>query len=497
MSKRVRTVWTPAGQKKGPMNSLVGKGESIINYNTGKATLVTKGRVGVDNQPSSVKSSDDNVIAGNDVDWIRYYMGEGSSQRSFRGPQTFAQEVAPITTQIQAINALEKKFEANSKKSNLDSLAKQTSEMFGNKINQKKQPLLQAAKEITDRQQVQHELEHSPEFVHEYRYGKDIERFYDADKYKYYKWNAWVPDMIKQDYPMAITIPTTSTTTSSEDDDIMWYKDLPEQNVTAKYINRYGWYKPEFPNWRGLESRSNISVNVPTDRLLPEEEPPVEKIEKTRTTPKWWQKLKNIKGENFARWATEALPMGLNALQANYWRNQKIHTPNVYANNPYSRTALSNLAGLRINPYPIAQEIRDAERRNAYAINRAGGLSGSQRYAALASQALGTQSNIAKMFSDVQMQNNAYKSNYANALLTSGEQAAQRRQNANQYVAESYDRAASRRATNYWKSMTGLGTAAQQAFANEFKYKTYKDTMNLYNRELDLQEQELLKKYNR
>jgi len=31
--------------------------------------LVDKGTKGVDNQPSSVSPNDDNVIAGNDVDW--------------------------------------------------------------------------------------------------------------------------------------------------------------------------------------------------------------------------------------------------------------------------------------------------------------------------------------------------------------------------------------------------------------------------------------------
>lgn len=49
-------VWTPNGYQSGPVNSLVGKGESIIDYTNGTGTLVTKGKVGVDNQPSSVSA---------------------------------------------------------------------------------------------------------------------------------------------------------------------------------------------------------------------------------------------------------------------------------------------------------------------------------------------------------------------------------------------------------------------------------------------------------
>ena len=51
---KANKVWTPNGYQEGPVNSLVGKGESIIDYTNGTGTLVTKGKVGVDNQPSSV-----------------------------------------------------------------------------------------------------------------------------------------------------------------------------------------------------------------------------------------------------------------------------------------------------------------------------------------------------------------------------------------------------------------------------------------------------------
>lgn len=122
--RKISTVWTPSGRTTGPVNSLVGKGESLINYNTGNATLVTKGKVGVDNQPSSITSGDDNVIAGNDKDWVGYFSGNTSSISPSGEPVSFANQVAPITARIQKINALEGKFRSNMKKSDLDSMAK-------------------------------------------------------------------------------------------------------------------------------------------------------------------------------------------------------------------------------------------------------------------------------------------------------------------------------------------------------------------------------------
>lgn len=87
-------VWTPNGYQAGPVNSLVGKGESIIDYTNGTGTLVTKGKVGVDNQPSSVRRDDNNVIAGNDIDWSN--------------GMKFSDQVAPLTVKLQMYNDIEK-----------------------------------------------------------------------------------------------------------------------------------------------------------------------------------------------------------------------------------------------------------------------------------------------------------------------------------------------------------------------------------------------------
>ena len=154
-------VWTPNGYQVGPINSLVGKGESIIDYTNGTGTLVTKGKVGVDNQPSSVKESDSNVIAGNDVDWTT--------------GMKFSDQIAPLTAKLQMYNNIEK---ATGKNHNMSSLSKQTAQLQKQQINKAKAPLLSQMKNITDRQQIQHDIQGSVENMKKYDSGKSSSYFY-------------------------------------------------------------------------------------------------------------------------------------------------------------------------------------------------------------------------------------------------------------------------------------------------------------------------------
>ena len=147
-------VWTPNGYQAGPVNSLVGKGESIIDYANGTGTLVTKGKVGVDNQPSSVRIDDDNVIAGNDIDWSNGIK--------------FSDQVAPLTAKLQMYNNIEKRV----KESKLDSLSKQTKQLQTTQIQQAKTPILGMMKNITDRQQMQHQIEDYNNYI-KHNCGKD------------------------------------------------------------------------------------------------------------------------------------------------------------------------------------------------------------------------------------------------------------------------------------------------------------------------------------
>ena len=150
-------VWTPNGYQKGPVNSLVGKGESIIDYTNGTGTLVTKGKVGVDNQPSSVHENDSNVIAGNDKDWTN--------------GMKFSDQIAPLTAKLQMYNNIEKKM---NKKPGLSSLSKQTAQLQKMQVDRAKAPILQAMKQITDRQQAQHEIQSYNCGKNRFASGKEI-----------------------------------------------------------------------------------------------------------------------------------------------------------------------------------------------------------------------------------------------------------------------------------------------------------------------------------
>lgn len=154
-------VWTPNGYQVGPINSLVGKGESIIDYTNGTGTLVTKGKVGVDNQPSSVKQNDSNVIAGNDIDWTTGVK--------------FSDQIAPLTAKLQMYNNIEK---TTGKNYNMSSLSKQTVQLQKQQIDKAKAPLLSQMKNITDRQQIQHDIQGSVQNMKKYDSGKSSSYFY-------------------------------------------------------------------------------------------------------------------------------------------------------------------------------------------------------------------------------------------------------------------------------------------------------------------------------
>lgn len=138
-SKGQNKVQTAEGLQNGPVNSMVGKGESILNFNQGTGNVVNKGKVGVDNQKSSVQQNDDNTILGNDIDW--------------NTGQSFAQQALPFTARLQAMNKMEKQIGRYGNKS---SLSKTTSDLNKQEINKVKQPIMNRLKELSQRQQYQH-----------------------------------------------------------------------------------------------------------------------------------------------------------------------------------------------------------------------------------------------------------------------------------------------------------------------------------------------------
>lgn len=155
--KMSQQTWTPDGQQYAPVNSLVGKGESIIDYTEGKASYIDKGTKRVDNQPSVAQDGDRIVIAGNDKDW-----SNGVS---------FADQVAPFTKRLERLNKTAKSIQ-NNKYSD-----EQTKQLNLQQIDKSKADILQEMKRITDRQEYQHRITNT---IPNARYSQRVQQYWDG-----------------------------------------------------------------------------------------------------------------------------------------------------------------------------------------------------------------------------------------------------------------------------------------------------------------------------
>lgn len=355
----MKKVWTPNGYQVGPTNSLVGKGESIINYSNGTGSLVTKGTKGVDNQPSSVQPNDDNVIAGNDIDWSN--------------GMKFSDQIAPLTKKLEMYNNIENK---NKFKPNLSSLSKQTKQLQDQQLKLAKQPILNAMKNITDRQEMQHNIE-----------------------------------------------------------------------------KEHG-YEPMYS--RGKSSFSSYSSYTGSGKV-----------------PK------------YALLASRLGPALTEMTMLNHWLKNKPGSTDIYAANPYETQALSTMASNRVTPYPALQAINLENRKGIYNINQSGGYSGGQRQNARVAQNIGAQRNIANALLQAQDQNAKYRDQWAQAALSAGAQDAQRRQAANQYNWEAYNKAHGAKIKGIETHLANLGAMWQKYWADRIKNKQYEDILNIYQQDAD------------
>lgn len=355
----MKKVWTPNGYQVGPTNSLVGKGESIINYSNGTGSLVTKGTKGVDNQPSSVQPNDDNVIAGNDIDWSN--------------GMKFSDQIAPLTKKLEMYNNIENK---NKFKPNLSSLSKQTKQLQDQQLKLAKQPILNAMKNITDRQKMQHNIE-----------------------------------------------------------------------------KEHG-YEPMYS--RGKSSFSSYSSYTGSGKV-----------------PK------------YALLASRLGPALTEMTMLNHWLKNKPGSTDIYAANPYEAQALSTMASNRVTPYPALQAINLENRKGIYNINQSGGYSGGQRQNARVAQNIGAQRNIANALLQAQDQNAKYRDQWAQAALSAGAQDAQRRQAANQYNWEAYNKAHGAKTKGIETHLANLGAMWQKYWADRIKNKQYEDILNIYQQDAD------------
>lgn len=360
--KMSQQTWTPDGQQYAPVNSLVGKGESIIDYTEGKASYVDKGTKRVDNQPSVAQDGDRIVIAGNDKDW-----SNGVS---------FADQIAPFTKRLERLNKTAKSVQNNKYSS------EQTKQLNLQQIDKSKADILQEMKRITDRQEYQHRITNAVPNAR-YAHGK-----------------------------------------------IDWNK---IGSVAKDALNMVGEYSPYI-----------IGMSYPSK-------------------------------------------------QYNMYKNMTPHADNSYIANPSAERALNILAGMRFDPTSQINSIKDAYRQGLYNINQSGGLTQGQKMAMQVAQNTGYAKNLADVYSQANDINNKYRTAYAQAALSEGQNAAYRQQQALATQQENYRQAVARRLLGMENAQKGklniLNTFAKHMYdarqsnrAMDYNNKI----LDLYNRQLDI-----------
>lgn len=439
MLNRRNKVWSPSGYEYGPVNSLVGKGESIINFNNQTASYVKTGKVGKDTEPSSVRDDDDNVILGNDINW--------------KTGNKFSQEALPHTMQIEQINDMEKKL--NKKNSKYDSLYKQTSKINNSQFAMAKQAPMQALSMLADQQKAQHDME-----------GRHaLQRFNIGDDVPYLKWrtNPELPlwnNMFRQtDLKPVPIVP------------------FADQNIDDQNIDD----QEEIIPIKDVKQTNNIenqnALNLKNKTL----------------------KYNSNDMSNISPWQ-RALPhvLGLGAALTKYghWKGNPVTYHSTYAANPYLNRALSIMAQNRISPYSAIKEALDAERRAAYRLNQSGGLTGGQKQKERVAMALGSGQNIANILNTVNEKNAALRNQYAEAAAKYGESTASRMQNANQFDWNDFVAAHGRKTRGIEQSLADIVNQAKDWYSNDFKYNAWKDTTRMYKQALDQEQQDWIRKYN-
>ena len=153
--------------------------------------------------------------------------------------------------------------------------------------------------------------------------------------------------------------------------------------------------------------------------------------------------------------------------------------------NKYERDALNRLAGLRINQYPIMDNLYGAQRIADSGVNMSG-LSGYQRAKVRLANLANTQKAISDAAINIQGQNNQYASALSNMEAQLGTQAAQRDLQGRMFDMERLDKAHAARQQGKQMGIYNFLNQLQGYYANEFKRRQFNDTMGLYRQQQNL-----------
>lgn len=535
----VKTSW---GDMNVTPNARLSVGESAIggldNPATAHASVVRKGKPGADDQLAHLK----------DEDYVPSYADRVMNINDPAFGMRYSDAVRPYASALEYIN---KKYEKKPNYANLSSLQRQTQSLQTNELGKVKAPLTQRINDLSQQQEIQDYVHNKntyeatmakcgknklPGFVNgnnPNQINTDFARIPSMGIIgmppRYYNWmnkdfndtifthNAngdlitgvnyeWFPNIssyLKSSANKLNTdfakIPTSQLNISSgQPVDIKTPPFVPSTNVGIyKPYDISSIYKLPSDYWGNLGKSNDTTPSIFTENPFKGRLGNIYNYTRILNgAPKGDGNIPEDDGNTrnpnarYTGWIPELATQAINLAAFLRHRNSDIMKPDIYHHNPYETAGLSRLANLRINDYPIAKEMRDAERRGAYQIKNAGTSPGqwaNQRIAL----ALGTQNNIAKLFSNNQMQNNAYQSDWAKSALAAGENTRNARMKANEYGWNQFIAAHGARELNSSKYMDAIAQTLGQGYSNWWKWNQWRDTMSRYDQAYDLENKKL------
>lgn len=428
-------VWGPDGKQFGPINSLVGRGESIIDYNTGKASYVDEGKKRVDNIGSIAQDGDRITIAGNDKDWLT--------------GNTFANLVAPYTKMVETANRIIEGGEVKNQ-------SKATKQKQIEEAMKLRNYALGQMKPITDRQQWQHGFK--------FNKGK-IGKFEDG---KYGRVATPVTEGVSDQY---------------------WNNPLVQPIIGSYWDNLANslytkTFEPETPQY--------AKDMIDKIRSMEAAREAANENEYTYTKPARTSSL-------FKSFFNDFVPYGLMMMPAidqwTYYKGNQPYAANSYVANPTARQALNVLGSMRYDPYNKIQAVKDANRQAIYSINHMGGLSRGQRMAMLTAQNNNYAKNIASIYGDADQINNQYKQVFANALNLEGRDAATRSQQALATQQANYAKAVAAKRRGIETAQANAMNVFQKMIQDKSNLAMADRTLSMYQQDLDNRAKEIALKY--
>lgn len=165
-------------------------------------------------------------------------------------------------------------------------------------------------------------------------------------------------------------------------------------------------------------------------------------------------------------------------------KTSKPKSVDIYAPNRYLPGALQRLSQMRINAQPLIDEAIRQSRMARYNALQSGGLTAGQRWLDNVVRDAQTADALAKIRRDVQMQNNAYNTAYAQAAIAAGQEEAKQRQMANQYNEEYFARAHAARQAGMNAGLYNMAANIQQMGKNEFRRRMFNSNLDVWQQEV-------------